>query len=71
MLSYAGGLFSILSGFLAIFVTSFNLYRYELMVAEGVFHEDEDGNAIKERDFTFYKYIKYSIFEWVAILFCH
>lgn len=41
------------------------------MVAEGVFHEDEDGNAIKERDFTFYKYIKYSIFEWVAILFCH
>lgn len=40
MLSYAGGLFSILIGFLAIFMNSFNQYRYELMVAEGVFHED-------------------------------
>lgn len=33
MLSYAGGLFSILIGFLAIFLKSFNEYRYELMVA--------------------------------------
>lgn len=33
MLSYAGGLFSIIIGFLAIFVSSFNKYRYELMVA--------------------------------------
>lgn len=40
MLSYAGGLFSIIIGFLAIFIASFNKYRYELMVAEGIFHED-------------------------------
>lgn len=40
MLSYAGGLFSIILGFLAIFLTSYNKYRYELMVAEGIFHED-------------------------------
>lgn len=40
MLSYAGGLFSIIIGFLAIFISSFNKYRYELMVAEGIFHED-------------------------------
>lgn len=38
MLSYAGGLFSIIIGFLAIFMKSFNQYRYELMVAEGIFH---------------------------------
>jgi hypothetical protein len=47
MLSYAGGLFSIITGFLGLFVISFNKYRYELMVAEGVFHEDEDGNRIR------------------------
>lgn len=47
MLSYAGGLFSIITGFLGLFIVSFNKYRYELMVAEGVFHEDEDGNKIR------------------------
>lgn len=47
MLSYAGGLFSILVGFLSIFINSYNEYRYELMVAEGVFHENEEGKGIK------------------------
>jgi hypothetical protein len=40
MLSYAGGLFSIIVGFLSFFILSFNQYRYELLVAEGIFHED-------------------------------
>jgi hypothetical protein len=40
MLSYAGGLFSIIVGFLSFFILSFNKYRYELLVAEGIFHED-------------------------------
>ena len=70
MLSYAGGLFSIIIGFLAIFMNSYNQYRYELMVAEGIFHEDEDGNRIREDDFTFTKYIKYEIFDWVETMFC-
>lgn len=47
MLSYAGGLFSIIIGFLSLFLFSFNEYRYELMVAEGLFHEDEDGNFVR------------------------
>lgn len=33
MLSYAGGLFSIIVGFLAFFMSSFNEYKYELLVA--------------------------------------
>lgn len=33
LLSYVGGLFAIIIGFLAIFISSFNKYRYELMVA--------------------------------------
>ncbi len=70
MLSYVGGLFSILIGALSIFMNSFNQYRYELMVAEGVFHEDQQGNRIREDDFHFLKYIKYSIFDWVQTLFC-
>lgn len=40
------------------------------MVAEGIFHEDEDGNRIREDDLTFSKYIKYQIFDWVQTLFC-
>lgn len=71
MLSYAGGLFSILVGFLKIFLFSYNEYRYELMVAEGVCSNDDNGNIIREYDFSFCKYIKYTIYDWVHILFCH
>lgn len=70
MLSYAGGLFSIIIGFLSLFLFSFNEYRYELMVAEGLFHEDEDGNFVRQHDFTFYKYIKFSVYDWINTLFC-
>lgn len=47
MLSYAGGLFSIIVGFLKIFMFSYNEYRYELMVAEGVCNNDDNGNIIR------------------------
>lgn len=40
------------------------------MVAEGVFNEDEEGNRIREDDFTFFKYVKYTIFDWIQTLFC-
>jgi hypothetical protein len=48
LLSYAGGLFSIIIGFLALFLKSFNEYKYELTVAEGAFNYDKKGNKIKE-----------------------
>lgn len=47
LLSYAGGLFSIVIGFLAFFLISFNEYRYELTVAQGVFNLDDTGKKVK------------------------
>ena len=40
------------------------------MVAEGVCNNDDNGNVIREGDLTFFKYIKYTIFDWIKILFC-
>ena len=71
VLSYAGGLFGIIISFLAFFLMSFNEYRYELMVAQGAFNYSEDGKQIKEHDFSFFFYIKYSIYDWVKVLFCY
>lgn len=70
LLSYAGGLFSIIVGAFNIFLFSYNEYRYELMVAEGVCNNDDNGNVIREEDLTFFKYVKYTIFDWIKILFC-
>lgn len=47
MLSYAGGLFSIIISFLAFFMNSYNEYKYELIVAEGTFNEDHQEHSIK------------------------
>ena len=47
LLSYAGGLFSIIAGALSFFMFSYNEYRYELMVAEGVCNNDDNGNVIR------------------------
>lgn len=46
-LSYVGGLFAIIIGFLAFFMMSYNQYRYQLMVAQGSFNYNEDGKKIK------------------------
>ena len=48
LLSYAGGLFSIIISFLGFFLLSYNEYRYELMVAEGAFNYNDDGRKFKE-----------------------
>lgn len=40
VLSYAGGLFSIIISFLSLFMNYYNQYRYELLVAEGTVNED-------------------------------
>jgi hypothetical protein len=37
VLSYVGGLYGIVISFLAIFILSYNQYRYELRVGEGAF----------------------------------
>lgn len=70
MLSYAGGLFSILIALLSIFLLSYNVYRYELLIAETVSPRDDDGNRIQASNFNFYKYIKYEMYTWLNTLFC-
>lgn len=41
---------------------NFNQYRYELMVGEGAFNYSEDGSKVKEHDFNFLVYVKYSAY---------
>ena len=54
--------------FLAFFMMSFNEYRYELFVAE-TFTFGE-GEKIKEENFHFLMYLKYSLFDWIKTLGC-
>ena len=70
LLSYAGGLFEIILVFLGFFMLSYNEYRYEIMVAEGAFNYNDDGKKMKEADFTFLKYVKYCIFDWIQVFCC-
>lgn len=70
LISYVGGLFQILIGFIAYFLLSFNQYRYELSVSEGAFDFKKDGRKIKSEDLGFLTYIKYGIYEWINTLFC-
>ena len=70
VLSYAGGLFSIIISFLGFFLLSYNEYRYEIMVGEGAFNYNDDGKKLREEEFTFLKYIKYSFYDWIQLLGC-
>lgn len=47
ILSYVGGLFSIILSFVGFFILSFNQYRYELRVSEGAF-ETKNSYLSKE-----------------------
>jgi hypothetical protein len=47
LLSYVGGLFSIIIGFLGWFMMSYNEYKYELLAAESSFNYDKNGRQIK------------------------
>lgn len=70
IISYVGGLFGVVMPFVAWFLLSYNRYRYEIKVAEGAFNFDEDGKKIKEKDFNFFTYIKYTIYTWINTIFC-
>ena len=47
---------------------SFNEYRYELEVADGNFSMEND--RVKEKHMHFFKYVKYTLYDWIKILFC-
>ena len=40
------------------------------MVAKGAFNLSEGGHKVLDTDFTFFKYIKYSIHDWANALLC-
>lgn len=67
MLSYVGGLFGLLWVGVAFFLGAFNEYRYELYAAEAAFTFDETGRKIKEKDFGFFTYIGYAIYDWLNV----
>lgn len=70
VVSYAGGLFGLLIAVFSCFLNSYNKYSYEITAGESVFNYDEHGNKIQDKDFNFFTYVKYSIFEWIKFLFC-
>lgn len=70
VISYAGGLFGILIGLFSYCISYFNKYSYELVVAETAFNNDIHGSKVREKEFHFFKYIKYQFFSWVKLLFC-
>ena len=70
VVSYVGGLFAVIIPALAWFLLSYNKYRYEIKVAEGAFNFDEEGNKVKEQDFHFGLYIKYTVYTWINTIFC-
>ena len=69
MLSYVGGLYGIVISFITLFLASFNLYKYELRVAEGAFSHRE-GHLAREQDLHFFKYLKYVLYDWIKKLTC-
>ena len=48
MLSYVGGLFSLLFAFIVFFIGSYSEYKYEIAVGESAFTLDESGKKIRE-----------------------
>ena len=67
-LSYVGGLFGIIIAFAGFFFMSYNEYRYELFVGETFSFKNQ--NRVKENDFHFLMYIKYSLYDWIKALTC-
>ena len=70
MLSDLGGLFGIIIIFLAFFMMPYNQYKYELVMARGAFNFTEEGRKIKAEDFNFFKYLKYTLYDWINALGC-
>ena len=68
MLSYVGGLFSLLFAFIAFFIGSYSEYLYELGVAGATFSYDESGKKVGTKNFNFFTFLKYAIYDWMTSL---
>ena len=71
MLSYVGGLFALLFGWIFFFISSYNEYNYELAVAENSFAMDSTGRKVKTSQFGFITYLQYAIFDWLKAFNIH
>lgn len=65
ILSYVGGLFSLLFTGIAFFLGSYSEYKYELYVAESMLTVDDKGKRIRESDLGFVTYILYKVYDWL------
>ena len=64
VLSYVGGLFSLLFTALSFLFGSYSEYKYELYVAESTL--TNKGRAIKSNDLGFCTYLAYACYDWMA-----
>ena len=64
VLSYVGGLFSLLFTGIAFFFGSYGQYKYELYVAESVLTDDK-GKREKADDMGFLTFFVYTIYDWM------
>jgi hypothetical protein len=67
--SYAGGLFGLILTFFALFVFSYNKFCYELLVAECSFNYEESGEKVRSKYFTFLRYVKFQVYDWLRTTF--
>lgn len=65
MLSYVGGLFALLFGWIYFLIGSYNEYKYEIAISENTFAMDSTGRKIREKNFGFFRYLQYCIFDWL------
>jgi hypothetical protein len=64
VLSYVGGLFSLLFTAIAFFLGSYGQYKYELYVAESIMTDDK-GSRVGADDLTWYNYFFYCCYDWM------
>lgn len=61
--SESGGIISILTGFFAFFVVSYNAHKYDLQVADKTFKDDPV--KITPDQFTFLTYAKFTLYTYI------
>lgn len=66
LLSYIGGLFSLVLSVISFLFASYSSHCYELAVAEASFSLDKNGRKYREKDFTFLTYLKFTLYEWFS-----
>ena len=68
MLSYVGGLFALLFSFFVFFIGAYAEQKYELAVAQNTFSLDDSGKKYRQKDYTFFQYLKYACYDWLVAL---